>query len=425
MPAYSGKFQYTGSAGETIAQGPCQLTFDKEKCMVTPAGVAPIAFDLGDVDSLVPADWDLQLKLYTGKTIALRQFGPAFSRMTEELTAAWRNRTVECLLLEDLEEAGRFNGGVTLPGSSAPTPAEIRIFKSNIAVLPVSGAATQWRLADFDSLSFDASTYSINAVCDGRSIVFSKLAKKTDEFTSVLEGAFAAIREKTAEALHNAFPFLDPDRLQQLLTVMPEGRSASVAEFGRIHPKLQEALIARAVSPGLKPYFEALRSRASGGSMMTGFKFIRADEESEPDAEADAEEAASEDTASSGQQTASTDETPLFFWFFFPLGKIVAWEAATGSGRATYFFRLPPDVSRSGGLESHVAALTRGLALVNFRREPVYLPDDSLEMQPRFHRYAIAARKLPELRTLRSAFAGRAIHSSLEKWSAQVDAAVR
>ena len=92
-----------------------------------------------------------------------------------------------------------------------------------------------------------------------------------------------------------------------------------------------------------------------------------------------------------------------------------SWEATTGGGRATYFFRVAEPV------EPAIARLTRGLALVNFRREPVYLPDDSLERQQRFHRYAIGCRKLPDLRSLRAAFAGRAIHTTLEAWQAQVD----
>jgi hypothetical protein len=56
---------------------------------------------------------------------------------------------------------------------------------------------------------------------------------------------------------------------------------------------------------------------------------------------------------------------------------------------------------------------------VNFRREPVYLPDESLDRQPRYHRYAIGARKLPDLRALRGAFLGRAIHSAPEEWAEQ------
>jgi len=38
-----------------------------------------------------------------------------------------------------------------------------------------------------------------------------------------------------------------------------------------------------------------------------------------------------------------------------------------------------------------------------------------------FRRYAIACRKLPELRRLRASFLGRAIHTSLENWRGQLE----
>ena len=91
-----------------------------------------------------------------------------------------------------------------------------------------------------------------------------------------------------------------------------------------------------------------------------------------------------------------------------------AWEATTGTGRATYFFHADSPAAAA------IARLTRGLALVNFRREPIYLPETSLLQQPRFRRYASGARKLPDLRALRAAYLGRAIHSSHETWLTQV-----
>jgi hypothetical protein len=52
--------------------------------------------------------------------------------------------------------------------------------------------------------------------------------------------------------------------------------------------------------------------------------------------------------------------------------------------------------------------------LLNFRRRPIYLTDDELALDPRMRRYAIAARRIPELRELRAKFIGRAIHTSEE-----------
>jgi hypothetical protein len=382
------------------------VSWDRETCVVTPSGGIPLAFDLGDVDRTVPGEWDLQLALYTGRTLTLRQFGAAFNDMTRELIGAWRDRTVECLLLEDLEEAGRYTG--TVNGG----PVEIRIFRSNLAVLPQAELPFQWRLAEVDSIRFDDASYSIVLTSRGERLALSKFAKKTDEVFGKLRDAIDALRRHSAEALHAEFPFLNADALVRLQTAMPEGRSASLDALAGLHPKLPDALVARAVGERLRPYFNALRSRALKDPLMAGFKFIRPDEVEE-DKDAAVE---SGDSADSADGTEGEERQPLFFWFFFPLPKnVVAWEATTGTGRATYFFRSTPPVAAA------IASLTCGLALVNFRREPVYLPDDSLEQQPRFHRYAIGARKLADLRSLRAAYLGRAIHSTPEQWNAQVD----
>ena len=413
MPAYTGKFQYLDESGAPVSAGACQFRFDAETATVTPASGTPIAFDLGDVDRAVPGDWEFQLSLFTGRRLELRQFGPAFRTMSEELLAAWRNRTVRCLLLEDLEEIARYTATAALGGVAAP--AEVRLYRSNIAVLPLDGPPVQWRLAEVDAVSFDEATYSVTLASAGERLVIAKLAKKTDEFRGNLDAALDALRTQQAEALHATFPFLDPDQLQRVLRVMPEGRSVPVAALRAIHPKLPDALVARAVDALLRPYFDALSARSESDALLTGYKLIRPDEE----------QPAEEDEAVYAAAPAEAPETkqegpPLFFWFFFPLpGGRVAWEATTGSGRATYFFDAAPPVDQA------VARLTRGLALVNFRREPVYLPDESLERQARFRRYAIGCRKLPDLRTLRAAFRGRAIHTSLDAWIAQVEAASR
>ncbi len=160
VPAYSGKYVYLDERGSALAQGPCQFSFDTETCTITPVSGAALMFDLGDIDRLISGDWDLQCALSTGRTLTLQQFGKAFGEMRDGLAHAWCDRTVRCLLLEDLEEVARFNGTVAR-GISDAVPAEIRLYKSNLAILPEAGTPFQWRLAQVDSTAFDQASYTV------------------------------------------------------------------------------------------------------------------------------------------------------------------------------------------------------------------------------------------------------------------------
>jgi len=407
MSVYPGKVQYLDEAGAMLAQGPCQATFQDGGCIVTPAAGTPLAFDLGDVDRIAPAEWDIQLFLYTGRSLALKQFGAAFSQMAGELTAAWRDRTIACLLLEDLQEIDRYTGNAN------GVPAEIRIFRSNLAILPQSGLPVQWRLAEIESCTFDDAAYSIVLQRAGDQLVLSKLGRKTDEAFGKLRAAIDALHTQSAGTLRDLFPFLNADALVRLQREMPEGRSCPVPALTAIHADLPGTMREKAVDDSLAPYLDALAERAIAPAYV-GFKFMSGSLDRDAKTDSSGEDAvpAPEPAAETGDDAGEQ----LFFWYFYPLrNNLVAWEATNGTGRATYFFRCP------GAVQDCVAALTRGLALVNFRREPVYLPDTSIERQPRYQRYAIGARKLPDLRALRAALVGRVIHTSLEAWQAQID----
>jgi len=337
MPTYSGKFHYSS---DPHREGPCTLTFTAETCTLTPASGTPIAFDLGDVDVAEKHDWDLVLTLFTGRHLTLRQFGPKFDDMTREFIAAWHDRTLRCLLLEDLAPVAAYTCSAAV-APAAPMPAEVRLFKSNIAILPLAADSYQWRLAAVDNISFDPEAYAVTLASAAERLVITKLGRKTDEFRERLQEQFDTLRSHSAEVLHATFPFLDPDHLSQLLEAMPEGRSVSIAKLVRIHPKLVDAIEQQAVSERLRPYYDELRKRSLSGSIMVGYKFIREDEVEEAGDQPADEQQTSEDETQAGEEKA-----PLFFWFFFPLIRpdgrhsgIAAWEAATGSGRATYFFR--------------------------------------------------------------------------------------
>jgi hypothetical protein len=457
MPSFSGKFQYLNADGRPAQSGPCRVTFEAETLTLAPGAGAPIAFDLGDIDLFAPGDYELTLTLYTGKRIVLNQFGKTFQNLCHDLLEAYRQRLVQCLLLEDLEEVTRFDGFAQLtsavsPSRSSSSPAEFRLYKSNLAVLPTAATGFQWRLADIDAVRFDEGNYAVVLESAGERLTVTKLTKRTREFAERLEDSTSQLNQQSAKTLHDIFPFLSPDQFQQAALLMKEGHAAPLGKLKAIHPKTEQALVANVVDAKLKPYFDALLGHVPPGWLYAGFKLIRKEEEepAEQPGETPAEEIATtaaetgeeqteQPVEEAAEQTVREEEQPILHWFFFPLtatpgGKLpanlVAWEATSKTGRATYFFRLiPPDEARQlddpakapAAVEAAIRQLNHALVLLNFRREPIYLPDDSLELQPRFRRYAIACRKIPELRHLRASFLGRAIHTSLPAWREQVE----
>lgn len=455
MADFAGKFQYLERGGRALQEGACRVQFDAQTFTLTPEFGAPLAFDLGDLDSLAAAEWEIRLALFTGRSIVLRQFAKAYDNLAQSLTEAYRERAIRCLLLEDMAEVARFSGQFELSAPGAATragPAELRVYKTNLAVLASAALPFQWRLADIDAVRFDAANYVVILESGNEQLKVSRLAKRAEEFAQRVRDAMNAVATSGAQALHAAFPFLDPDQLQVIAALLREGGSAPVAKLAEINPQMPAALAANAVDKDLQPYYEHLLARTAGPLLYAGFKLIRPEEKApgsgtaaEPSAGEAAPDLAAEGAnvagASSADGAAGADAAgpQALYWFFFPLAatrgaaeaaNAVAWEANSSGGRATYFFRLmdPAQPSKSedpagAGLavDAAVHRLNRGLALLNFRRRPIYLSDEELARDPRYHRYAIAARRIPELRELRESFLGRAIHDGLESWQVQVE----
>jgi len=278
MADFTGKFQHLTTSGSVTQEGACHVQFDSQTFTLTPDSGAPIVCDLGDLDAAVAADYELRLPLYTGNVVLLRQFGKAYETLCHDLMEAFRQRTLQCLLLEDLKELARFDGNFELAADAA-TPrsgaAEFRLFKSNLAVLPVASQGFQWRLADVDSVNFDPDTYRVTLRAGQDVLKAGKLAKRTEEFAASAKDAISALATQSAQALHSAFPFLAPDQLQAAAALLREGHSAPVARLTAIHPKFAAGLSANAVDRDLKPYYDDLLARTAKDALFAGFKLIR------------------------------------------------------------------------------------------------------------------------------------------------------
>src|SRR5215469_6217797 len=195
MADFNAKFQYLEASGAVSQEGACHAQFDAQTFTLTPESTPPMAFDLGDLDAVAAADWEIRLPLYTGNTIVLRQMGKAYETLAHDLLDSYRDRALQCLLLEDLREITRFQGTFALGQRSGP--AEIRLFKSNLAVLPTASQSFQWRLADVDSVRFDSNAWEAVLQAGPDQLKFTKLAKRTEEFASKVREAISALASQS------------------------------------------------------------------------------------------------------------------------------------------------------------------------------------------------------------------------------------
>lgn len=429
MATYAGQFELVspGTGGEHA--GACEFSFDERTATLVPAGGPPLAFDLGDIDTFEAGDWDVRLAIYSGQTLVLRRFGKALGDLARELLDAYRARLVQCLLVSDLNEVARFTGRVQLqsPDRVFAGPAEIRLYESNLAVLPDAAAGFQWRLADLAGFEFDETNYAVVFSRGGERLTVGHLAKRTGELADRVRSRLAALNARTARTLHALFPFLEPGPFRQAAGLLRDGACAPMTKLDAVHPSIRQGLFDKVVDRDLKPYVTALAERASGQEWHAGLKVIRrAGAESDGSTEPAATDEAAEPIEEPRDPAIfeAGDGLEVLYWFFFPLAarqggaSHVAWEATSREGRATHLFRLQPGEP----VEEATAAINRGLVALNFRREPVYLEARTLESELRYRHYAIAERKVPDMGRVRRAFAGRAIHRTPASWASQIDA---
>jgi len=442
MPSsYSGRYRYHNPADSVDQSGSCRLVIEEQNLQVIPEKGLPIAMDLADIEAYLPGDYELTLKIYDGSELVLSHFAKTFQNLASDLLSAYRERTIKCLLLEDLEESARFEGIVRLESQDwqFSSRSEIRLYRSNLAILPERAAGMQWRLADIDAIEFDEPNHALNLRSSGDLLVLAKLAKRTGELEKCLRSSLSKVSEESLRVIQRIFPFLSPGQIQKLAGIFKEGRAANISEMELVHPGIGRALVEQTIGDSLRPYFDALRQRSVEQECYAGFKLIRK-EAQEGEMPGESEESPDQENldeeADSPPMATEEEAQPVIHWCFFPIrGKqgllrnIVAWEVVSRGGRATYFFRMVPreqeellqDPSRVRTVVgAGIRRLNQALVVLNFRREPIYLKDESLEMQPRYRRYAIACRKMPVLRQLRGAFLGRAIHASMQDWEGQV-----
>lgn len=400
-------------SGAEISSGEATLELWREEFVLLPLSGATLALTYREIMQINPGDYRIGLSLASGEKILLFDLGYNFEDCLRILYRL-RGEVIlkDMLMQEKVIKAGlqgeyRYEDekGALLHGG----PCEPRVYETALVVIPQVEDPLRIPFADIEEVA--AEDYALAVITSaGHRITFFMMGPHLDPFAKALAEARHKLNQETGKTLQELLPAVEPSLLRKAAALLRDGKAASRREIEAISPVIWEELEKKIVSSSAGASYNYLKALGQQERICIGIK-----------------------------KGLLGDLSGLYLWFLIPIystepdkpGNAVAmksFSAGEGGGQATYFFRLMSrgDYRRCRDLstvhreaEALLKEINRGMLSINFRREPVYLPDERLR-EPRYLKYFYAVNKLPALRELRARFIGRVTHSSPEQWREDV-----
>ncbi len=400
------QFSFAGRSGEA------DWVYDGSSLVVTPVGAAPLTFAVKEFRGIAGDD-------YTAKALApdadgtmelvLSRLGHDGPTLAESLRRDWLRARTDVLRLTGSGEgrlvvgqvSGLDDGAATSGGSPAPPvvsePFRAYLFEDVMVVAREGRDLEPVFLSLIDSMSFDEAAYTVRVKeWPGREVVFSKLAKQTDEFVDRQGRARDLLSKESAATLAAAVPGLSAAGRASLAGAWMPGRLMELSGMEALCPGFDQEFRKVWLEDALRRE-EALYllGRASPGNTWLGCT-------------REGEDASGADGGQSVERREAAVPRPL--WMLAGIGGSWFLEPISIEDHATYCFKggdeLPPLVSEL-------------LCAPQFSKEALYSPLEDLTGQNA--ELAIPAAQLRFLVELRERFAGRVIHQTVESWKKEIE----
>ena len=405
-------YSLSDESRQKTVSGGAQARLDEENMSILPKFGEALFFSLRDILEIFEDDYKIHLTLTSKEKLTIFNLGYKYEDFLRVLSRL-RNELLlkDMLMHETLRKSGAEaefvyfdeTGNEKQRGKCEP-----RLYETAVVVIPEKGELV--RIPYSDILEIRDEDFTLAITTDfGEKFVLSKMGRQLDSFIKTFSDLINELSLKVQFSLKELLPEADPSVIRRAARFMKEGKAARRSDIESISPELWVELEKKLEVTGIKEEYDFLKSLAQKEKMCIGLK-----------------------------RGLLGDLTGEYIWFLIPIystdpkepGNAVAMEAISGEGggKATYFFRI---VSRKDypnfknieelhrEIDNFIKRVNRCMLAINFRREPIYLPDERLK-EPQYQKYQFAIQKIPALQELRQLFIGRVIHSSPEQWKNDV-----
>lgn len=394
----AGDYAILTAAGAEQERGAAKIILKEEEISFLPDNGKALNIDIREIDQAAADDYRVLMNLKSGAAVEISRLGYQFEDFWRHFSAAWNAVLIDIFLMKEAADKGSARARVLRSGKDLGE-CQIQFYETSFLVLPRESGLFKIFYGDVDEMK--AQDFKIALSAEEENIELSQMGQDFDFCAKAVNAGMTAVLLNAQTQIKEMIPGLDSLGVRQLAEVMRDGRCVAKSRVDSLAPGTWEKIEDFLQVAGMKEEYDYLKSLAGGGEIYAGVK-----------------------------RGAMGSLSGDYAWFLVPLknNNAIAMEASSegGSGKATYFFRLVAPLefeAKKNDLDREVqktaAAVQKCVRRINFRREPIYLPEEKLQ-DPKYWKYKFALAQIPELRFLREIFIGRALHRSPEIWRKDV-----
>jgi len=402
--------------------GKAKAKIDEENISILPESGNSMIFPLRDIIRITAEEYKIYIRVFSGEEAVLSGLGYQFEDFMRVLSGARNELLLKDMLMNESIRKSGIDGVYTVKdksGSEKETgKCELKLGETGIIIIPEKDEIR--RVPYCDVIGFEEKDCTLSLRLEtGEGLILSRMVRRFDAVKKTISDSMNELSEKVQSCLKELVPDESPLVLRKVSFFMREGKAARRSDIEGISAPFFLKIEEKIAFSGIKDEYRFLKDMSRQEKICVGLK-----------------------------RGLMGDLTKEYIWFLIPLygtdkkkmGNAVAMESIIGGegengeeeekGRATYFFRIMGRKEYAGinsmeeldgRTDAFIETMNRCMLAINFRREPIYLPEEKLQ-EPRYVRYRYAIRKIPSLGVLRNLFIGRVIHSSCDQWKKDVNA---
>ncbi|NMA24406.1 MAG: hypothetical protein GX936_01935 [Clostridiales bacterium] len=382
--------RFNGYVQSVDFNGDALITLEEDAVVMEKAGKS-LVVPYAEIDGFSVQDYRLAINAET-YSVLVSQLGRDVGVLYERLWDAYNARTLRAFFVRgapQFEAQGEYR--YADDGGRSQGTAKIKLFDNCLCILPPSSDARRIPLCFMKEPIM--TEYTITMTLDtGENYEVIRLGDRTKRLFELIQEKMMKIHKNAVTTVKSIDGSLNSRQASDIAWLVPDGAAAQSAALESIAPsfvKASEARIALSRAADTYAYFKEI---CAPGSLYAGIKTGLSETEEEAD----------------------------IIW-------VTAIKEKDGAGTAAVELALPEEDSAAtyiykfkGDQASFFKRLNHSMEAISFRREVISMPYAELKLEQNAL-YAMAVKRTGALRFLRSCFAGRAIHRTLESWKSSIN----